>query len=81
MHSAVSLPENYPIADASWEEKEAWLDAPIPPYGRVREAAPWLNTDMQVDWYLDGLRAAMANPEGSANVVRLLRLDRIEAWR
>ena len=67
------LPDHYPIADASWEEKLSWLEAVPPPYRRIRNAAPWLTTDRTVEWYLDGLREAIADPETSERLARFVR--------
>ena len=68
------LPDHYPIADASWDEKLSWLEAVPPPHDRIRRAAPWLTTDTQVRWYLDGLREAIADPETCERVARMFDL-------
>jgi len=58
----MELPDHYPLANAPDEEVLSWASAPVPPFERIREAAPWLKTDGQVRWYLEGLREADANP-------------------
>lgn len=65
------LPAHYPLANAAWSEKMSWLDAETPPFERIRSAAPWLTTDQQVTWYLDGLREALAEPELTRRVAGL----------
>lgn len=67
----MDLPDHYPLANASWAEKDTWLAAEVPPYDRIREAAPWLRTDEQIRWYLDGLREAQADPTHAAAVAQL----------
>jgi hypothetical protein len=59
----MELPDHYPLANAPDKEVLSWAYATEPPYGRIREAAPWLRTDEQVRWYLEGLREALANPD------------------
>ena len=72
MRRDAPLPENYPMADAPWDEKLSWLDAVPPPYQRIRNAAPWLTTDRQVEWYLDGLREAVADRETCQRLARFI---------
>jgi hypothetical protein len=59
----MSLPTYYPVANASRAEKLAWLDADPLPFERIREAAPWLMSNDEVRYYLDGMRDAMAMPD------------------
>jgi hypothetical protein len=68
----IDLPDHYPIANAAWEEKMAWLDAETPPFERIREAAPWLNGDDSVRAYLDGMREALSMPSEQIDAIRHL---------
>lgn len=56
----MALPEHYPFADASDAEVRFWVGAGRPAYPRIREAAPWLKSDAEVEAYLAGLRAGLA---------------------
>lgn len=66
------LPDHYPIAEAPWEEKLAWLAAAEPPFARIRQPAPWLTSDQHVQWYLGGLRTAMADAKATRGLRALL---------
>jgi len=74
------LPDHYPVANASWEEKLSWLDASPPPFDRMREALPWLETDEQLGWWIEGMRDAISHPERSEALAELLgsALNRIK---
>lgn len=80
MSRTSELPDYYPIANASWEEKLSWLDAEQPPFDRMREAISWLDTEEQLGWWIEGLRDAIAHPERSEALAELLgpALDHIE---
>lgn len=56
----MSLPANYPFADASDADIRSWLAAVEPPFASVRSAAPWLGSDYEVIAYLDGIRMGLA---------------------
>ena len=59
----MELPDHYPLANAPGEEVLSWAYATEPPYRPIREAAPWLNTDEQIRWYVEGLREALTSPD------------------
>ena len=63
--SEPSLPEWYPLANASSAEVDQWLTAKVPPFAGMRQALPWLNTDDALNCWLEGLRFARANGAGA----------------
>ena len=51
-----SLPDWYPLANATDEEVDVWLSAETPPYDEMREALPWLDKTYQFDAWIEGTR-------------------------
>lgn len=53
-----TLPDWYPLANASDAQINGWLIAEKPPYEEMREALPWLDQPHQCEAWIEGLRDA-----------------------
>lgn len=58
-----SLPDWYPLANATDEQIDAWLRLEQPPYEEMREALPWLSQLCEFDAWIASMRDLKANVE------------------
>ena len=51
----IVLPSHYPHAEIATATLLEWAHLPEPPYGVMRAAVPWLESDAEISAYLDGV--------------------------
>jgi hypothetical protein len=59
--STNTLPDWYPLANATDQEIECWLSSENLPVADMKRALPWLTEQYQFQAWVDGLRAARAD--------------------
>lgn len=71
-----TLPDWYPLANASDAQIDRWLSAKKPPYDEMRKARPWLDQPYQFDAWIAGIREARQGADlgGIADAFPAIRL-------